>query len=51
MSARDFAAFSNIAGFEPGTANSERCRRGRACSIKVKLIRYFPFNRFRSVCA
>ena len=32
------AAFSNIAVFEPGTASSERCRRGVACSISVKLM-------------
>ncbi len=32
------AAFSNIDGLEPGTASSERCRRGVACSMVVKLM-------------
>src|ERR1700693_1546518 len=38
MSAADFAAFSNSAGLEPGTASSERCRRGLAGSMVVKLM-------------
>jgi len=32
------AAFSNKEGFDPGTASSERWRRGVACWIRVKLI-------------
>src|SRR5579862_6499909 len=38
-SAADCAALANRPTFEPGTASSERCTRGRACSIVVKLIR------------
>src|SRR5260221_11020561 len=38
MSAADFAAFSNKAVLDPGTASSERCRRGVAGSMLVKLI-------------
>ena len=41
-SAADFAAFSKMAGFEPGTASSERCRRGVACSMMVKLMAWSP---------
>src|SRR5580692_1424759 len=37
MSAALRAAFSNRPGLDPGTASSERCRRGVACSIRVKL--------------
>ncbi len=42
MSAADFAAFSKMAGFEPGTASSERCRRGVAWSTRVKLMALSP---------
>src|ERR1700730_17708224 len=38
ISAADWAAFSNNPGLEPGTASSERCRRGVACSMIVKLM-------------
>ena len=38
MSAADFAAFSNKAVFDPGTANSDRCRRDVAGSMLVKLM-------------
>src|ERR1700674_3893065 len=38
MSARDCAAFLNNAGLVPGTASSERCNLGVACSMVVKLI-------------
>src|ERR1700733_5170520 len=38
MSALDCAAFLNNAGLVPGTANSERCKRGVACSMVVKLM-------------
>src|ERR1700685_1550606 len=37
-SAADFAAFSNSPGLDPGTASSERCRRGVACTTLVKLM-------------
>src|ERR1700734_2600636 len=37
MSALDCAAFLNNAGLVPGTASSERCNLGVACSIVVKL--------------
>ena len=55
MSASPLAAFSKMPGFEPGTANSERCRRGVACSIRVKLTVFsfsgFPFSRLREKVA
>ena len=38
MSAALAAAFSKSAVLEPGTASSERCSRGVACSISVKLM-------------
>ena len=37
MSAAQRAAFSNMPGLDPGTASSDRCRRGVACSMIVKL--------------
>ena len=42
MSAADAAAFSNIAVLVPGTASSERCRRGVAWSMMVKLMAASP---------
>ena len=38
ISAADFAAFSNSAVLDPGTASSERCRRETAGSMLVKLM-------------
>ena len=46
MSAADWAAFSNNPGLDPGTASSERCRRGVACSMIVKLMPLFLSLRF-----
>src|SRR5512147_2257382 len=44
MSAWPLAAFSNSDGLDPGTASSERWRRGVACWIRVKLMLSISFR-------
>src|SRR6478736_8014336 len=44
MSAAPLAAFSNSDGLDPGTASSERCKRGVACWIRVKLMSSISFR-------
>src|SRR5690349_6201967 len=45
MSAALRAAFSNMPGLDPGTASSDRCSRGVACSMMVKLTLFSFANR------